>query len=320
MMKDIIAPIAPSLIKEELTIERLLRKTNKANNEIYVVNAHNAPNTMREIGRLRELAFRTAGGGSGEETDTDEFDYLDIPYEQLIVWNPEADEIIGGYRFFYGKNAIIKSNGQPHIAMEHLFDFSPQFIADYLPYTMEMARAFVQPKYQSSQMGVKSLFALDNLWDGIGALIALIGDVKYLMGKVTIYPHMNEEARWAIIYFMAHFFGHQVEFMYPKNPLQIPPHLVQAFEKYFTETDYKDNFRLLNSYVKERKESIPPLIHAYIELSSSMQTYGTAQDPDFGSIFDTAMMITIDDIYEAKRARYVETFIQTRLGEIPKSL
>ena len=320
MMKDIIAPIAPSLIKEELTIERLLRKTNKANNEIYVVNAHNAPNTMREIGRLRELAFRTAGGGSGEETDTDEFDYLDIPYEQLIVWNPEADEIIGGYRFFYGKNAIIKSNGQPHIAMEHLFDFSAQFIADYLPYTMEMARAFVQPKYQSSQMGVKSLFALDNLWDGIGALIALIGDVKYLMGKVTIYPHMNEEARWAIIYFMAHFFGHQVELIYPKIPLQIPEPLKLEFDKYFTETDYKDNFRLLNSYVKERKESIPPLIHAYIELSSSMQTYGTAQDPDFGSIFDTAMMITIDDIYEAKRARYVETFIQTRLGEIPKSL
>lgn len=320
MMKDIIAPVAPSLIKEELTIERLLRKTNKANNEIYVVNAHNAPHTMREIGRLRELSFRTAGGGSGEATDTDEFDSLDIPYEQLIVWNPEADEIIGGYRFFYGKNAVIKQNGQPQIAMEHLFDFSPQFIEDYLPYTMEMARAFVQPKYQSSQMGVKSLFALDNLWDGIGALIALIGDVKYLMGKVTIYPHMHEEARWAIIYFMAQFFGPKMPLIYPKNPLQIPSHLKQEFDNYFTEADYKDNFRLLNSYVKQRKESIPPLIHAYIELSSSMQTYGTAQDPDFGSIYDTGMMITIDDIYDAKRARYVETFIQSRLGEIPKSL
>lgn len=320
MMKDIIAPVAPSLIKEELTIERLLRKTNKANNEIYVVNAHNAPHTMCEIGRLRELSFRTAGGGSGEETDTDEFDYLDMPYEQLIVWNPEAEEIIGGYRFFYGKNAVIKSNGQPQIAMEHLFDFSPEFIANYLPYTMEMARAFVQPKYQSSQMGVKSLFALDNLWDGIGALIALIGDVKYLMGKVTIYPHMNEEARWAIIYFMAQFFGPKMALIYPKNPLQIPVNLKQEFDQYFTESDYKDNFRLLNSYVKQRKESIPPLIHAYIELSSSMQTYGTSQDFDFGNIYDTGMMITIDDIYEAKRARYVETFIQSRLGEIPKSL
>ena len=140
------------------------------------------------------------------------------------------------------------------------------------------------------------------------------------MGKVTIYPHVNEEARCAIMYFMNRFFGHQVELIYPKIPLQIPEQLKLEFDKYFTETDYKDNFRLLNSYVKERKESIPPLIHAYIELSSSMQTYGTAQDPDFGSIFDTAMMITIDDIYEAKRARYVETFIQTRLGEIPKSL
>jgi len=319
-MKKIISPVAPVLIKEELTVERLLRKTNKANNEIYVVNAHNAPNTMREIGRLRELSFRTAGGGSGQSIDVDEFDYLEIPYGQLIVWNPEVDEIIGGYRFFYGKNAVIKSNGQPQIAMEHLFDFSPDFIADYLPYTMEMARAFVQPKYQSSQMGVKSLFALDNLWDGIGALIALIEDVKYLMGKVTIYSHMNKDARCAIMYFMNKFFGHQASLIYPKTPLLVPEKLQKEFDSYFTEADYKDNFRLLNSYVKERKESIPPLIHAYIELSSSMQTYGTAQDHDFGSIYDTGMMITIDDIYEAKRARYVETFIQSRLGEIPKSL
>lgn len=319
-MKDIIAPVAPTFIKEELTIERLLRKTNKSNNEIYVINAHNAPHTMLEIGRLRELSFRTAGGGSGQEIDTDEFDYLDIPYEQLIVWNPEAEEIIGGYRFFHGKNAVIKANGQPQIAMEHLFDFSPEFIANYLPCTMELARAFVQPKYQSSQMGVKSLFALDNLWDGIGALITLIGDIKYLMGKVTIYPQVNEEARCAIMYFMNRFFAHHANLIFPKTPIILPEKLRKEFDAYFTEADYKDNFRLLNSYVKERKESIPPLIHAYIELSSSMQTYGTAQDPDFGNIYDTGMIITIDDIYEAKRARYVETFIQSRLGEIPKSL
>ncbi|MBP7965200.1 MAG: GNAT family N-acetyltransferase [Paludibacteraceae bacterium] len=314
-MKDIIAPISATLIKEELIIERLLRKTNKANNEIYVVNAHNAPNTMLEIGRLRELSFRTAGGGSGKEIDTDEFDYLDIPYEQLIVWNPEADEIIGGYRFFQGKNAVIKPNGQPQMAIEHLFDFSPEFIDNYLPYTMEMARAFVQPKYQSSQMGVKSLFALDNLWDGIGALIALIDDVKYLLGKVTIYPQMKAEARYAIIYFMSKFFGNESNMIVPKTPLFVPEKLQKELDGYFTEVDPKDNFRLLNTYVKEQKETIPPLIHAYIKLSSSMQTYGTAQDPDFGNIYDTGMIITIDDIYDAKRDRYVETFIQSRLEE-----
>lgn len=319
-MKDIIEPIDVSLIKQELTPDRFLRTTNKAHNEIYVVNGHNSPHTMREIGRLRELSFRTGGGGSGEEVDIDEFDFMDKPYSQLIVWNPDADEIIGGYRFFQCRHATFNANGQPHIAMEHLFDFSDSFITDYLPYTMEMARAFVQPKYQSSQMGLKSLFALDNLWDGIGALIAISSDIKYLMGKVTIYPQVHDEARWAIIYFLDKYFGNRNQLIIAKEPLCVPDNIKLELDGYFSEADYKDNFRLLNSYVKAHNESIPPLIHAYIELSSSMQTFGTGFDADFGNIYDTGMMITFDDIYDAKRKRYVETFIQSRLGEVPQIL
>ncbi|HRS68023.1 MAG TPA: GNAT family N-acyltransferase [Paludibacteraceae bacterium] len=318
MMKEIIAPVDKEMIKSELTIDRFLRSTNKANNEIYIVNAHNSPHTMREIGRLREIAFRTAGGGSGNEIDVDEFDSLDKPYEQLIVWNPDADEIIGGYRFFYGKNVVIKPNGQPQMAMEHIFDFSPDFIANYLPYTMELARAFVQPKYQTSEMGAKSLFALDNLWDGIGALLVLNEDIKYLIGKVTIYPQMHEEARWAIIYFMSQFFAPKQQHLYPKQPLQVPSHLKQEFDSYFAEPDYKDNFRLLNNYVKQRQEVIPPLIHAYIELSSTMQTFGTAQDADFGNIYDTGMMITVEDVYDTKKARYLDVFRKFCLDETDK--
>lgn len=100
-MEEIIAPIPREVLKRELTDEHRLRKTNKAGNDIYIITHHDAPNVMREIGRLREIAFRAAGGGTGMALDLDEFDTCERPYYQLIVWNPDAEEILGGYRFLH---------------------------------------------------------------------------------------------------------------------------------------------------------------------------------------------------------------------------
>ena len=83
MEQEIIQPIDKELLKQELTPERQLRMTNKSNNEIYVVTAHEAPNVMKEIGRLREIAFREAGGGTGKSMDIDEFDTMPNSYKQL---------------------------------------------------------------------------------------------------------------------------------------------------------------------------------------------------------------------------------------------
>ena len=92
-MKELIQPIAPEVLMSELTPERLLRKTNKADNELYVVTAAQAPNVMKEIGRLREYTFRLAGAGTGKDCDVDRFDMEDPACHQLLVWNPEAKEI-----------------------------------------------------------------------------------------------------------------------------------------------------------------------------------------------------------------------------------
>ena len=104
-MEDIIAPISKELLKAELTEDKRLRMTNKSNNQIYIVTAQDSPNTMKEIGRLREIAFRAAGGGTGMSMDLDEYDLMDNPYKQLIVWNPEAEEILGGLSLYsrYGR-------------------------------------------------------------------------------------------------------------------------------------------------------------------------------------------------------------------------
>ena len=182
-MEEIIAPISKDILKAELTEERRMRFTNKSNNEIYVVTAHNAPNVMREIGRLREIAFRAAGGGTGKSMDIDEYDIMPNPYKQLVVWNPEAEEILGGYRYLLGDEVEFDEKGHPVLATAHMFEFSEKFLKEYLPYTVELGRSFVTLEYQSSRAGAKGLFALDNLWDGLGALTVIKPNMRYFFGK-----------------------------------------------------------------------------------------------------------------------------------------
>ena len=145
-MQDIIPAVDIKILESELSSERFVRSTNNGNNEIYIITHHDSPNVMREIGRLREYTFRMAGGGTGHEIDIDEFDTADAPYKQLIVWNPEEKEIVGGYRFIKLKEAPIV-NGIVHVATTELFHFSKTFVEKYVPETIELGRSFVQPKY-----------------------------------------------------------------------------------------------------------------------------------------------------------------------------
>ena len=115
MIPPIIPPVDVELLKQELNENTFLRTTNRGNNELYVVNNETAPNVLREIGRLREVSFRAVGGGSATECDLDHFDLEDKACFQLVVWNPEADEIIGGYRFTRWKMASFFENGQPYV-------------------------------------------------------------------------------------------------------------------------------------------------------------------------------------------------------------
>ena len=309
-MQSIIPPVDKELLKKELTKERFLRPTNKANNEIYVVTAHNAPNVMREVGRLRELSFRSWGGGTGHEIDTDDFDYMEKPYYQLIVWNPDEDEIIGGYRFLPGSNVCFEKNEQPKFAMGHLFLFSEKFINEYLPYTIELGRAFVQPDYQSSKMGMKSLFALDNLWDGLGALIHRVKNARYFIGKVTIYNTYPLAARDLIYEYMHRFYPDPDRLIYPKESVLISKKHKSEAEKLFHNKDADDCYKILQKAVRNDGEVIPSLLNAYIGLTNTMRTFGTIYDPDFGSTYETGIMITMADMLETKKKRYIEPYIE----------
>ncbi|MGL5786272.1 MAG: GNAT family N-acetyltransferase [Bacteroidales bacterium] len=306
-MQNIIAPIDKELIKAELTPERLLRKTNKANNEIYVINYHNAPNTVREIGRLREIAFRDAGGGTGLGIDLDEFDTMENPYQQLIVWNPDAEEILGGYRFLFGDQVEFDDHGHPKLAMAHLFNFSESFIQEFLPKTLELGRSFVRVEYQSSRAGAKGLFALDNLWDGLGALTVVHPKMEYFFGKMTMYPNYKSEARDMILYFLQKHFGDPEYLVVPINP--VISHEKQVhFKDVLIENDFRLDYKILNQEIRKDGLNIPPLVNAYMGLSPKMKVFGTAVNQEFGLVEETGILIKVDEIIEEKRLRHIDSF------------
>ena len=306
--KEIISPVPREDIKSELTKDYFLRHTNNASNEIYVIDGHASPAVMREVGRLREVSFRTAGGGTGEEVDIDAFDTANPPYKQLIVWDPQAEEIVGGYRFIMCGDAGLDANGTPRLATSGLFHFSSTFIRDYYPYTIELGRSFVQPAYQPSRENRKSIYSLDNLWDGLGALVVNNPDIRYFFGKVTMYTHFNTYARDLILYFLHRFFPDKDKLVYPIDPL----HLDTAEEKLrsvFVSSTFNGNYKILLKLVREQGENIPPLINSYMGLSSSMRTFGTVINDHFGGVEETGIMVTINDIYESKKERHVNSYL-----------
>ena len=305
-MEPIIAPISVDILKSELTPGKKLRNTNKSHNEIYVITHHDSPNVMKEIGRLREEAFRNSGGGSGLSMDIDEFDTMEVPYKQLIVWDPDSEKILGGYRFILGPDIKLDENRQPLLATSHMFRFSDKFVDEYLPYTIELGRSFVAPEYQSSKAGTKALFALDNLWDGLGALAITNPTMKYFFGKMTMYPEYNREARDLIQHFLL---------VTPMDPLIIETP-AEKMDAILTEKEFKDDYKLLNAEVRRLGVNIPPLVNSYMSLSPTMKTFGGGINHEFSEAEETCILIAFDEIYEAKKARHIDSFITEKIMRI----
>ena len=309
-MQPVIYPIEKKKLIAELTEEHFMRKTNKGGNEIYTFDAHSAPNLMQEVGRIRELTFRSAGGGTGKETDIDEFDVdPQTPYQQLIVWDPQEQEIIGGYRYILCDHLSLNAEGEPNLATTELFRFSDQFKSDYLPKMIELGRSFVHPIYQSTRMGRKSVFALDNLWDGLGALTVLYPDVKYFFGKMTMYPSYIRRGRDMILYFLKKHFDDKENLVIPMKPLKLetPESEMAAI---FTEDDFRADYRILNHEIRQLGFNIPPLVNAYMNLSPTMKLFGTAINYGFGDVEETGILIAVDEILEEKRIRHINSFIE----------
>ena len=306
-MKTIIPKVDWQLLEKELTANKYLCNTNNGGNEIFIFTAHDSPYLMREVGRLREITFRDAGGGTGEELDVDKYDTFSKPFQQLIVWNPDDKEIVGGYRFIHGKD--IEVNGNDVLsATSHLFKFSQQFTAEYLPYSIELGRSFVQPNYQPTYNLKKGMYSLDNLWDGLGAMVVESPDVQYLFGKMTMYTDYNKGARDILLFFMYNFFSDKDDLLLPHNQLKFETS-EEELKSIFVGATFEENYKLLVRALRHKKENIPPLFNAYMNLSPTMKIFGTAVNDEFGYVEETGMMIILDDLYEKKKKRYLHSYL-----------
>ncbi|MFP4470239.1 MAG: GNAT family N-acetyltransferase [Bacteroidota bacterium] len=303
-MVELIPKVERQLLREELNEKRFVRFTHFGSKEIYIIDANNAPNVLREIGRLRELSFRAAGGGTGKSLDIDAYDEGENPFQQLLVWSPEDEEIVGGYRFIHCAKLAFDEQGKVKTPTSKLFHYSPQFIREYLPYTIELGRSFVQPDYQPARNVRKGIYSLDNLWDGLGAIVLQSPDVKYFFGKITMYPHTDQLAREAIMYFLHKYFSDPDNLVYPYSPVKfkLDPHQLESI---FKGENYEEDFKILQQFVRKRKENIPPLVNAYMNLSSTMRMFGTSVNKNFGNVEESGIMITISDIYDDKKDRHI---------------
>ncbi len=309
-MEAIIEPVDRIELEKELTKNKFVRATNNANNEIYIVNYHNSPMVMREIARLRELTFRTAGGGTGKEMDIDQYDLsLEHPYQQLIVWNPEEKDIIGGYRFIDCSKIKMENYTEEYLATREFFNFSDSFMKDYLPYSIELGRSFVQPYYQSIKNSRKGMFSLDNLWDGLGAIVVNNPNIKYFFGKITMYSHFNEKARDLILYFFQKYFPDTENLVTPIHPLPFKTD-IKELESIFNQDNFNEEYKVMIKNVRILNENIPPLFNAYMNLSSTMKTFGTAFVEHFGRVEETGILVRIEDIYNIKKERHISTYIK----------
>jgi len=308
-MKPIIPPVDRELIEKELSEDKMLRRTNNGNNMLYVVTHQDSPNIMTEIGRLRELSFRVAGGGTGKEVDIDAYDTMPNPYKQLIVWDPAEKEILGGYRYFVCSEVFNDDDGNCNLATARLFKFSKKFRENYIPYLIELGRSFVQPAYQSTNRKGKGIYAMDNLWDGLGAVWLKHPHIKYFFGKVTMYTTYDREARDLILYFLKKYFPDRENLVLPFEPLEFStdPKLLADI---LNGNSYSDDYKLLSTNVRARGENIPPLINAYMNLSPTMKVFGMVMNYSFGDVEETALMVTLNDMYDEKIERHLKTYIR----------
>jgi len=297
-MEALINPVDCKIIENELKYSEFLRVSRMGNNEIYSVNGGNNPFTMDEIGRLRELTFRQSGGGIGASKDVDNFDKLPNGYKQLVVWDPKEKCILGGYRFRSFEND--QNIELQQLATGEVYDISQNFEYDYLQHTIDLGRAFIKPIFQTKQIK-KNLHILDNLWDGLGALITK--QSKYFLGRIVLYPNMNKIIRNLIIYFLEKHFNMGNSLLMPKIPFQPEIDRLQM-EQILDENNPEGDIKKLRKIALASDETIPPLIQAYMKLSPTMQSVGATIDTSFGDLYEICIMITIQDIYPKYLKRY----------------
>lgn len=263
--------------------------------KIYLYHHQQSSPVMREIGRLRELAFRAVGEGCGQRRDIDHFD---SHYEHLILWDSDDLEIVGAYRFA-NTARVIADHGLAGLYTASLFQFSAQ-MQPYLAQGLELGRSFVQPRYWGKR-------SLDYLWYGIGAYLKQYPELRYLFGGVSLSNSYPQAARDLMVYFYSLYFQDEQRTAVSNQPYQLPHAILQQLQQHFSGQDYAADFVQLKHLLANMGVSIPTLYKQYSELCEpggvKFLAFGT--DPDFADCIDGLVLVDLTQLKAQKRARYL---------------
>ena len=298
MEQAVIDPVAPSVLKAELKEEYRLCETSHGGFEVYLIDGTTAPSVLTEIGRIRELAFRSNGGGTGKSVDLDRFDLEpELGFRQLVLWDPEREMIAGGYRILTGNRCRFGEDGQPLMPSAHLFRFSDAFMKDVIPGMVELSRSFITASFMNEPASARNVFALDGLFEGICYAVAP-EKMRWFFGKVTFYPDYPLEALSLIHAFFT---------KYAADPRVVPhterPMLTLDYApEVLCGDSFKADFRALKLYFRKRGFYIPPILNTYINLSDSFRYFGNAVNDEFGNVTEMGLLVDMSDI-QAERYR-----------------
>ncbi len=286
-------PVDPKALKKSLKNAQLLGQTQDGK-KIFLYDYEEDSPVMHEIGRLRELTFRTVEEGTGTSIDLDAYD---TEYRHLVLWDEEDLEIVGAYRLGEcGK--LVEKNGIASLYTSTLFKLKPEIEA-YLPQAIELGRSFVQPKYWGKR-------SLDYLWYGIGAYVAQHPHIKYLFGPVSLSDAYPQNSKELIIGFFNQQLGSHQDLAEALRPVELSKNNQKIAEEVFS-GDYKDSFKKLNALLDLDGVKVPTLFKQYAEVADDKgcRFIDFSIDPDFNACIDALILVELDKLKPKKRERYL---------------
>lgn len=263
------------------------------NKAIYLYRHTNSSALMREIGRLREVSFRAVGEGTYHKRDIDQYD---SHYFHLILWDQDALEIVGAYRFADAAQ-LSQAQHETGLYSTTLFDYN-EHMQPYFEQGLELGRSFVQPQYWGKR-------SLDYLWFGIGAFIRKYPKYRYLFGPVSLSDTYPDEAKQLIIAFYSTYFGATR----PCAQATIPFVRKNNETTHFTGTDYKTEFTHFKHVLSSMGYAVPTLYKQYCDIAQreGVTFHGFNIDPDFNNCVDGLVMVDVTQLKPKKYRRYIAT-------------
>ncbi len=292
--KPIAAPENRQALQKAIESDCIALGATSDNKQIYQYNHVGSSPIMREIGRLREIAFRAVGEGTDKRRDTDKHDKA---YFHLILWDNEAMEIVGAYRLGCAQTLTQNSDGN-QLYSASLFEYQPDMVR-YFEQGLELGRSFVQPKYWGKR-------ALDYLWMGIGAFIEQNQQYRYLFGPVSLSDAYPEAAKQLIVNFYQTYFPPREHLAVPKHQLDFNLNLSTVFSG----DNFSEEFTILKQLLSDMGYSVPTLFKQYSELceDGGVRYLSFSVDPDFNYCIDGLVFVDLAKMKDKKHARYMPSY------------